>query len=68
MRPTDRNIEFLREFRDLLEKYNASIVWNCHWSSDLHSVTDRKMIINVGQDAILSVGGDSIYSFDLLDD
>lgn len=65
---TDQTKEdFICEFRALLEKYDASIVWQCHWGSDLHGVNGREMAINIGRCEIMTVDGDSICSYDLPD-
>jgi hypothetical protein len=58
---------FIAELRELLEKHNASIYWSCHWASDLHGVTDQRMVIDVGCKEIASVDGTSIGAGDLED-
>ena len=44
--PTDKQ-EFLTELKTLMEKYNATIDWCCSDYSDLASVYDSRIIINL---------------------
>lgn len=39
------NINFRKEFKALLEKYNASIDFSCSGCSDTHGIYDEKMIV-----------------------
>lgn len=57
--------EFLTELAILLEKHKASVSWGCHWSSDLHGVTDQEMIIECNGSFILSVEGSCICAYDI---
>jgi hypothetical protein len=41
----DKEEEFLKKLRDLLEEYNASISWDCDSCSDMHGVTGEYMAI-----------------------
>lgn len=58
---------FIDELRALLEKHKATIQWECHWASDLHGVTDQKMVIEVDRIVVASVDGAGISAHDLKD-
>jgi len=56
---------FKADLKALLEKYNASIGWDCHWSSDLHGVYDQEMNCTVGGETIKLTDGCDLDSTDI---
>jgi hypothetical protein len=63
---------FLKEFKDLLEKYNVSLSFNLGECCDTHGFYDERMVIrhtikkgSWQEEEWLSVDGWSIYSNDI---
>lgn len=59
--------EFKKELKELLEKYNARIDWNCADCSDLHGVTGESMgvyFMDTGKSKQLCEGS-SVDAYDL---
>ncbi len=55
-----------QELKVLLEKYNASIVWTCGESSDMHGIYGEQMVVFDGNGKTLfAVEGGSITAEDL---
>lgn len=52
MKLSNKQKEFLKEFKDLLLKYNAEIDWDCDfWLSDTDGLYDARMVVKmVGQE------------------
>jgi hypothetical protein len=54
-------MSFKKELKDLLEKYNASIGFECADCSDLHGVYEERIVVSVSdgrkETEILSVDG-----------
>lgn len=60
------NQEFIDELDALLTKYNASIEWGCHHSSDLHGVYDERMTVTNGKgETLLHIDGCGISSYEI---
>ena len=43
----DKKVEFLKELKDLLIKYHATIEFDCGDSSDLYGIYDEKIIARI---------------------
>ncbi len=54
-----------QELKVLLEKYNASIVWTCGESSDMHGIYGEQMLIVANGKTLFAVEGGSIDAGDL---
>ena len=57
--------QFIDELNNLLEKYNASIVWGCSDYSDLHGVTGQYMQVQTKGAILLHVDGDCISTYEI---
>ena len=55
---------FLKELKELLKKYNASIGFSVGKSSDTYGLYDEKMTIDVDKNNIINVDG---WAFDQSD-
>jgi len=62
------NNGFKTELVNLLKKYDASICWGCHWSSDLHGVHGEHMKITTKDgEILLELQGDTISVYEIND-
>lgn len=53
----DKKIEFLKELKDLLVKYNATLGFDCDDFSDLYGIYDEKIIARIdGKEIVLANG------------
>ena len=61
IRYSNREEEFLKRLKELLSEFNASIVWNCSDSSDLHGIYRQRMEFCIGNnDPFLAASGNWI--------
>ena len=65
-KPTQDTVNnFRKEFAELLEKYNAHVVWTCGSCSDTHGIYDEKMLVDIGGRDVLTVDGACIGASDV---
>lgn len=62
----DKDIEFLKELKDLLIKYNATLGFDCDDFSDLHGIYDEEIIARVNGKKISLGDGFEIDASDLI--
>lgn len=62
----DKKIEFLKELKDLLIKFNATLEFDCSDFSDLYGVYDEKIIARIDNEKILLGNGYEVDANDLI--
>ena len=62
----DKKIEFLKELKDLLIKYNATIEFDCGDFSDLDGLYDEKIIARIDNEKIQLANGYEADADDLI--
>ena len=62
----DKKIEFLKELKNLLIKYNATLEFDCGDFSDLYGLYDEKIIARIDNEKIQLANGYEADADDLI--
>lgn len=62
----NKKIEFLKELKDLLIKYHATLGFDCDDFSDLYGIYDEKIIARIDNEKILLGNGFEVDANDLI--